>query len=476
MKKTRVYLAIDLGAGSGRVLAGLFDGEKLELREMNRFPSEAVRREDGWHWNFPSLLEHIKTGIRLALEDYGDRVVSLGVDTWGVDYGLIDAEGNLKDFPFQYRDSRTEGRMEEAFARMPKEEIYRRTGIQFLYFNTLYQLLAETFSGKEKTLLFMPDLVNYFLTGRKANERSIASTGQLLDAKTQNWDSALLTAMGLPEKLFGELVDAGTDLGGLLPELTDGWGIKSSLRVIAVGSHDTASAVAGVPALEEEPVFLSSGTWSLMGRELKEPVLTEESFQAGFSNEGGVLGTTRFLKNISGMWLLQECKRCWDSQGTVMGFDQLVDQARSVTVCPARIDPDAKEFQAPENMSLAIADYCRKTGQTVPETPGEFTRLILESLAVKYAEVKESLEKVTGKPVTKIYIVGGGSQNRFLNQLAADATGCEIVAGPVEATSLGNILIQMVSAGEIMSLREGRSLVAKSFPVQRYLSSKKMIE
>jgi rhamnulokinase len=477
-KSVSVYLAVDLGAGSGRVLAGLYDGETVTLRELHRFPSEALQLVDGWHWNFEGLLADIKKGIRLALAEYGDQVISLGVDTWGVDYGLLDAGGKLLDQPFQYRDKRTDGMMEEAFSRMPQAEIYRRTGIQFMFFNTLYQLLAEMKSasslklaGRAETLLFMPDLVNYCLTGRRVSERSIASTGQLLDARTGAWDFDLLDKMGFPKKIFTELVDAGTSLGTLLPECQEELG-RSDLKVIAVGGHDTASAVAGVPALEEEPVFLSSGTWSLMGRELKHPVLTEESFQAGFSNEGGVQGTTRFLKNISGMWLLQECKKRWDQQGNVIGFGELVDAARAEPLALAKIDPDAKEFTAPEDMPQAIAEYCRRSGQGVPQTPGQFTRIILESLAAKYAEVKDSLEKVTEQPVTRIYIVGGGSQNRFLNQLAANATGCEIVAGPVEATSLGNILIQMMTAGEISSLREGRELIARSFAVETFQAEK----
>lgn len=472
MNKLRVYLAVDLGAGSGRVLAGLYDGKTLELREMNRFPSESFQAKDGWHWNFTALLSGIKKGIALALEEFGGQVVSVGVDTWGVDYGLIDAQGQLSGQPFQYRDKRTDGMMESAFARMSKREIYKRTGIQFMFFNTLYQLLAENHHGKKlsersQTLLFIPDLVNYFLTGRKVIERSIASTSQLLDAGSRNWDHGLLAAMDIPPSLLGELVEAGTTLGNFQPELVEEIG-GAQVKVIAVGGHDTASAVAGVPAMEDEPVFLSSGTWSLMGRELNSPVLTEESFQAGFSNEGGVLGTTRFLKNISGMWLLQECKRSWDVRGEILDYAELVARAEKEKGCASRIDPDAKEFQAPEDMPSAIVDYFLKSGQAAPRTPGEFTRVILESLALKYAEVKTSLETVTGKKVSKMYIVGGGSQNSLLNQLAADAMDCEIVAGPVEATSLGNILMQMVAAGEIKCLQEGRTVVAESFAVKTY--------
>lgn len=473
MSNKKIYLAVDLGASSGRVLAGIYDGETLVLRELNRFPSEAFQKDGSWHWKFDAFFSHIKKGIALATAEYGEAVISLGVDTWGVDYGLIDVEGNLLEQPYQYRDGRTDGMMDKAYGLMPKSEIYERTGIQFMFFNTLFQLLGEQKSGrglmeKADRLLFMPDLVNYFLTGRKVNERSIASTGQLLDARSQGWDQGLFKAMGFPASIFGELVEAGTVLGGFKPELAAELG-SSTLRVIAVGCHDTASAVAGVPALEEEPVFLSSGTWSLIGRELSQPVLTTESFEAGFSNEGGVLGTTRFLKNIAGMWLVQECKKKWDEQGQEISFGELVELAQKEVGGLGLIDPDAKEFQAPADMPKAIADYCRARGQVVPETPGQFVRMILESLADRYATVKTSLEEVTGRKVEKIYIVGGGSQNRLLNQLAANATGCEIVAGPVEATSLGNILMQMIASGDLKDLKEGRRLVAKSFAVETFL-------
>jgi rhamnulokinase len=465
-------LAVDLGAGSGRVVAGIYDGARLELKEINRFANDPVKKDDGWHWQLESLMAGIQEGIGAAVREYGDEVVTLGVDTWGVDYGLIDAEGNLLAAPFQYRDTRTDGMMEEAYRRMPKAEIYQRTGIQFMFFNTIYQLLAEAHSSAQRLekadrLLFMPDLINYFLTGRKTIERSIASTSQLLDARTQNWDRDLLKAMGLPERIFGELIDAGEVLGELKPELARTLG-NTRLKVIAPGSHDTASAVVGVPAEDEEPVFLSSGTWSLIGRELKKPVITDASFQVSFSNEGGVQGTTRFLKNIAGMWLLQECKRTWDAAGSSLSFGDLVTEAEKAEPFRSLIDPDVAEFQAPENMPEAIAEYCRKTGQPVPQTPGQFTRAILESLALKYRKMKELLEALTGQRVEKIHIVGGGSQNRLLNRFAADATGCQIVAGPVEATSAGNIVMQLIALGQLKSLSEGRALIRRSFATEEY--------
>ncbi|MDR0534353.1 MAG: rhamnulokinase [Verrucomicrobiales bacterium] len=468
MTTTKVCLAVDLGAGSGRVLAGVYDGATLTLKELNRFPSEQVKDASGWHWDFDALFRHIKEGIKIAVSEYGEQVVSLGVDNWGVDYGLLDANGRLLAQPFQYRDNRTDGMMELAYSRMPQEEIYRRTGIQFMFFNTLYQLLAERDLAKADQLLFMPCLVNYLLTGRKVNECSIASTGQLLDAKSQMWDLELIEKMGFPEKLFSKLEKAGTNLGPLLASVQQEVG-ETGLQVILPGCHDTASAVAGIPAVEREPVFLSSGTWSLIGRELPEPILTGESFRAGFSNESGVRDTVRFLKNIAGMWLLQESKRVWDANGEKLSYDEIVRLAAAEPAFGSLVDPDAADFQAPVDMTEAIANYCRRTNQTVPLTVGQIARCIFESLALKYRTVIEKLETLTGKPVGILHIVGGGSQNAMLNQFAADATNCRVIAGPVEATSLGNILMQLLSLGEISSLAEGRALVRNSFATTDYL-------
>ena len=471
MNSQKICLAIDLGAGSGRVVAGIFNGAQLELNELNRFPNEPVKQADGWHWNLEQLFRHIKQGIALAAKKYGAAVVSAGVDTWGVDYGLLDADGKLLCGPFQYRDRRTEGMQETAFRRMPRREIYQRTGIQFMFFNTLFQLLAEANSGarlgKAARLLFMPDLIHHLLTGIGVNEKSIASTSQLLNPHTQSWERDLIRMMGLPEKIFGNLVDAGTVLGKLRSGIASETGAKN-LRAIAPAGHDTASAVAGVPAEEPEPVFLSSGTWSLMGRELSRPVISEASYRATFSNEGGVLGTTRFLKNIAGMWLLQECKRVWDIAGKPVSYDELESQAERRPPFTTFIDPDAPDFQSPADMPAALAAFCRRTGQMVPADSGAFARVIFESLALKYRFVKASLARVTGKPVDRVYIVGGGSQNHLLNQFTADALNCTVVAGPVEATSIGNILMQLHALGEIRSLVEGRLVIRRSFETKMF--------
>lgn len=471
MKKTQICLAVDLGAGSGRVVAGIYDGACLELDELNRFPNDPIKETDGWHWNFNELFTRIKHGIARAMKKYAEAVVSVGVDTWGVDYGLLDAKGELLGAPFQYRDSRTQGMQEIAFRRMPRQEIYQRTGIQFMFFNTLFQLLAEANSSvrfeKAERLLFMPDLIHYFLTGVGVNEKSIASTGQLLNPHTQTWEHDVINAMNLPGKIFGKLVDAGTVLGELLPDVAVEVGARK-LQVITPAGHDTASAVVGVPAEESEPVFLSSGTWSLMGRELNRPVISGESYQATFSNEGGVLNTTRFLKNIAGMWLLQESKRVWDAAGKSVSYSDLIAQAEKSSPLNTFIDPDAEDFQAPANMPDAIAAFCHRTGQTAPIDFGAFTRMILESLAFKYRFVKESIARVTGKPIGKIYVVGGGSQNHLLNQFTADALNCTVIAGPVEATSIGNIVMQLYALGEIRSVAEGRALVRRSFKTKKF--------
>ncbi len=467
LNHTKICLAIDLGAGSGRVVAGLWNGTRLELDELHRFPNDPVKAADGWHWNFENLFADIKRGIALAAKKYGKAVVSAGVDTWGVDYGLLNGDGKLTGAPFAYRDARTLGMPEKAFARMPREEIYRRTGLQFMRFNTLFQLLAETGLDRAERLLFLPELLHYFLSGVRANERTIAGTSQLLNPRTRDWERDIIRAMNFPGKIFGPLLDPGTVLGNLLPDLAKETG-AGELKIIAPAAHDTASAVAGAPAAEDEPVFLSSGTWSIVGRELKAPVISPESQQACFANEIGVFGTIRFLKNIAGMWLLQECKRAWEAAGKKVSYQELEDEAAKSPPFVTLIDPDAEEFQAPANMPQAIAEFCRRTGQTVPENAGAYTRAIFESLALKYRVVKESLAALTAKPVERVYVVGGGCRNHLLNQFAADALDCPVACGPVEATSIGNIMMQLYALGEVRSLPESRSIVRRSFEAKHY--------
>jgi rhamnulokinase len=460
------HLAIDLGAGSGRVMAGHFDGKTLRLEEVNRFANEGVRLPSGWHWKASQLLSDIKRGLAEAHKRHGASLASLAVDTWGVDYALIDAHGRMLGLPWMYRDSRTDGMMEAAAEILPRREIYRSTGIQFMFFNTLFQLLAETRKNREAVaaadqLLFMPDLLTYWLSGERVVERTIASTAQLLAVGTGNWDLELAEKMGIPARLLRPTTDPCTPIGSLLPEVMEETGC-GKLQMATCGSHDTASAVAGAPAGSAQPLFLSSGTWSLIGRELNAPIVTDESYRAGFSNEQGLNGTTRFLKNVAGMWLLQECKRNWDAEGQHFDYDFLVQSAREAKTS-LLLNPDAEEFSKPCDMPEAIRTYAAKTGQPVPDAPGEFTRAILESLALRYRGLVSQLREWMPDLPDTLHIVGGGSQNALLNQMAADASGLRVMAGPVEATALGNILAQLMAAGEISSLEQGREIVRASF-------------
>jgi len=462
----KCYLSADLGASSGRVLAGLFEDGKLELVELHRFWNGAVEKEDGLHWDIEQLFIEIKTGLKKGFETYGEDVQAIGVDTWGVDYGLLDADGKLLNAPFHYRDSRNDGVMDTVFQIVPKEEIYRHTGLQFLPFNTMYQLIAEARSGCSKLqqaeqMLFTPDLINYWLTDRAAAEYSIASTSQLLDAKTRDWDQELIAALGLPGKIFGEIIQPGTVLGSLTPELAEELG--GNADVIAVGGHDTASAVASAPLKNRDCAYLSSGTWSLMGLEEPEPIITQQSAAADITNEGGVCGTIRFLKNICGMWLLQECKRNWEEAGEELSWKEIDEQVEHADPFIALISPDAPEFAQPCDMPKQIQDFCRRTGQRVPEGIGEISRVIFESLALRYREIFGVLEKLHGNPIEQLHIIGGGCRNALLNRLTADAINRPVVAGPVEATAIGNMLVQMIAKGDVAGLSEGRAMILESF-------------
>lgn len=462
----QTYLAVDLGAGSGRVVAGLYDGKTLRIADVNRFANQGFPLPTGWHWNITQLFADIKSGLAAAQKTYGSSIQSLAVDTWGVDYGLLDAKGRLLGLPWMYRDSRTDGLIDWVSNKVPKSDVYRSTGIQFLFFNTLYQLAAEARDYPEimkqaSRLLFVPDLLTYWLSGEQITERTIASTAQMLKAGTAEWDYNLAASVGIPTHILQNLTEPGTSVGQLRQQVMTETGC-GNIRVVACGSHDTASAVAGVPSTVKEPLFLSSGTWSLVGRELNKPIVSEDSFANGFSNEQGLSGTTRFLKNVAGMWLLQECKRAWDVQGLEVHYGHLVDQARESKV-ESLLDPDAEVFQKPCDMPVAIADYMDRTGQKKPETPGDTARVILQSLALKYRETTKHLARLMPDMPDTLHIVGGGSQNGLLNQMTADATGLRVEAGPIEATAAGNVLAQLIAAGEISGLEEGRELLRNSF-------------
>ncbi len=473
MSETVNLLAFDLGAESGRAIVGHFDGERLSLEEIHRFPNGPVRLFNSLHWDILRLFSELKQGLAKAVHEQGAGLVSLGLDTWGVDFALIDRAGALLGNPYHYRDPRTDGMLEEAFRRVPREEIFEETGIQFMQINTLCQLLAMVIQGSPlltvaDTLLMIPDLLNYWFTGQKVSERTIASTSQCLNPTTGRWARAMMDRMGIPSHIFPEIVEPGTVLGHLLPAIVDETG-AGNISVVAPGCHDTASAVAAVPAESKHYAYISSGTWSLMGAEVTSPVITPKSRQFNFTNEGGVCNTIRLLKNIAGMWLIQECRRTWMAAGEGLSYQEITQMAGAAPSFTAIINTDASEFLAPGDMPARIRDYCAHTGQPVPETRGALVRIVLESLALKYRWTLERLEELLGYRLDTLHIVGGGSRNLLLNQFTADAIGRPVIAGPVEATAIGNVLMQLLALGHIASLGEGREVVRRSFEMATYL-------
>ena len=461
------FLAVDLGAESGRAVLGRFDGEQITLEEVHRFPNVPVRLPDGLHWDVLRIAREVKEGIAKAARS-GERIESVGVDAWGVDFALLDREGCLISNPYHYRDARTEGMEERALDRMPREEIYGLTGIQFMQINTLNQLLAMEDSpllGAAHTLLLIPDLISFWLTGEKTCEFTIASTTQLCDARSGGWSWDLLERMGFPSHIFGEIIPPGTQLGPLLPEVAEETGVEERFPVTAVASHDTASAVVAVPAESENFAYISSGTWSLVGVELPEPVMAPEGMHANFTNEGGFGGTTRFLKNVMGLWILQECRRTWAREGREYSYEELARLAEAAPAGGSLLDPDHPIFLPPGDMPARIRRFCSETGQSPPEEPGAVVRCVLESLALKYRWVLERAEEITGRRAEVIHVVGGGVRNTLLCQLTADATRRPVRAGPVEATALGNLMVQAYSRGYLGSLQEIRAAVRGS-PVE----------
>jgi rhamnulokinase len=462
------FLAVDLGAESGRAMLGRLNAGVLSLDEVCRFPNEPIRQNGSLRWDIARLWDEIRRGLNQASEA---PLRSIGVDTWGCDYALLDAAGRLVENPYHYRDTRTAGVMEAVWQRVPREEIYRITGIQFLVFNTLYQLYAacqSTPAVVQSAASFgtIPDLLNYWLTGELRAEYTMATTTQFVDAATRSWATELLGRLDIPTRLLPPLVEPGVVLGRLTPEVCPA---LAGTPVVLPACHDTGSAVASVAA-GGTTAFISSGTWSLLGTELPAPVMTAKARDLNFTNEGGVAGTTRLLKNIGGLWLLQACRRSWARDGRELGYDALLAAARDdAQPFQSLVDPDYAGFFQPDDMVAAISQYCVQTGQPVPGSPAAFARAILESLAFKYRVVLESLEDVAGVRFEEIRIVGGGSRNRLLNQFTADATGRTVVAGPVEATALGNIAMQMLATGAAGSLAEARAIIERSFPVERFV-------
>ncbi|MFO0954097.1 MAG: rhamnulokinase family protein [Isosphaeraceae bacterium] len=480
--KTSDYLALDLGAESGRGLLGRFDGQRISLEEVHRFPNGPVRMLDTLHWDAPRLFDEMKNALRKA-DASGAALDGVGIDTWGVDFGLVGRGDTLLGNPVHYRDARTQGMMEAAFQRVPRERIYEVTGLQFLPFNTVYQLLAMRRSNSPllemaETLLMMPDLFGWLFTGRRAGERTDASTTQLLDPRTGLWSDELCRVLELPRRILPELIEPGTELGPLRASVAEELNLSAANRgvtVIAPGTHDTASAVAAVPARSRSAgkagpdwCYLSSGTWSLLGVEVPRPVITEDTARYNFTNEGGVAGTTRLLKNIMGLWLVQECRRTWARAGREYSYDELVALAAEAKPFACLVDPDDDSFLLPGDMPARLSAFCRKTGQPEPEGVGGFVRCAMESLALKYRWAVERLERFVGNRIETIHVVGGGSRNALLCQFTADACGRPVLAGPVEATAVGNVLLQMMARGKLASLSDARAVVARSFDVTVY--------
>ena len=465
------FLAFDLGATSGRAILGRLESGLIKLEELHRFPNDPVQYNGEMHWDAPRLWFEMRRALDIARRQ-AERIDSIGVDTWGVDYALLGEGGSLLENPYHYRDARTDGMVDEVFGKVTAERIYDQTGIQFMALNTLYQLYAA--SRRTPNLLYnaeflvtMPDLFNYWLTGIVACEYSIASTTQFLDWRTKTWASDLLGKLDIPTHLLAPIIEPGTEIGRLRTDLASAHDLAFT-TVIAPACHDTGSAVAAVEA-GGTTAFLSSGTWSLLGTEVQSAVVTDQARRLNFTNEGGVGNTIRLLKNITGMWLLEGCRNAWNASGEQYTYPQLLDAAAAAPALARWINPDDSAFVRPSDMPRAIRNFCKQTGQSEPSTPGEFTRTIVESLAMKYRYGLEQLETLTGTRFEEVRVIGGGSQNTMLNQFTADATGKRVVAGPSEATALGNIVMQMFGRGAVESIAEGREIVCRSFPPKTFL-------
>jgi len=465
------FLAFDLGASSGRAMLGTISKQQLKLTEVHRFENRMVEIDNHFYWNIFSIFDELKTGLKKCVCDFGVQPDSIAIDTWGVDFAFIDKDGMIASLPFAYRDRRTDRAMEEFYKIIPKEELYLMTGIQLMQFNSLFQLFVNHQTKVPqyeigKDLLFMPDALSYLFCGVKKNEFSIASTSQLLKPGKFAYEEKLFKAIGVDQSIMQEIVLPGTILGMIKPEVqkeTGSWEIP----VIAVASHDTASAIASVPATGKNWAYISSGTWSLMGIESDKPLISKEILDLNFTNEGGVEGTTRFLKNIMGMWLLQECRRVWSSEINY-SWSEMVDLSILAQPFKCLVDPDDSSFLNPADMPEAIIHFCLKTGQIPPKTHGEFIRCIFESLAMKYRITLDSIQSVVSYPIEKVHIIGGGANNELLCQYSANALELPVVAGPTEATAIGNILIQAKAMQTVASLEEIRIMVGNSFDTKTF--------
>lgn len=472
MPTPRTYLAFDMGAESGRVVAGSFDGQTLTLDVIHRFPTGPVPMPDGYHWNLPGQFMELKSGLAEFVKTSGGGPASIGVDTWGVDYGLVGERNGLVGLPYQYRDSRTDGLPEKVFETLSKEAIYAITGTQTMPINTIFQLVAARrdtpkLLSSADTLLMMGWLFTYLFSGAKAGEFTLASTSQLYDLKNKRWSPEIFDALNLPIELMPELVDCGTVVGDIRGDIAEETAC-GKVPVVMVGCHDTSMAVAAIPAETESRAFLSSGTWSLMGFELPQPILTREALDADFTNEGCVNGDIRFLTNLVGLWIVQECRRQWEREGEELTYDEITAMAMAAESFQTTVIVDDPAFMKPGDMPNKVAEHCRRLGQPEPKDKGALLRAVFEGLALKYREVLDRAKAVTNRSVSVLHAVGGGSQNRLLNQFTADALGIPVVTGPVEATAAGNVLTQAMALGDIGSVDEMRAVIRASFDVETF--------
>ncbi len=460
------FLAFDLGAASSRAVLGFFENNRLKIKEISRFPNEILSIHGHMYWNIFRLFEEMKQGMAACANE--TQVQGIALDTWGVDFGFLAKDGTILGLPYSYRDPHTQGAMEKFFQKVPRQMIYELTGIQFMPLNSLFQLFAlkknkSSLLENAQDLLFMPDIFNYLLTREKKTEFTIATTSQLYNPRKSDWEGELFDALGISKSLMKEIVQPGTIIGSLIPEISRplGWG---AIPIIAVASHDTGSAVAAVPAQGQDWAYISSGTWSLLGVETKEPIINSQAMALNFTNEGGVEGTFRFLKNIAGLWLLQECRKAWAPKYEYT-FEELNALALEAQPFQSFIDPDWEGFLCPAHMPEAIQAYCKSTAQHVPQTPSELVRCIFESLALKYKMVLIQLSNIYLHPIRMVHVIGGGAKNRLLSQFTADALGLPVYAGPTEATSIGNIMMQALTQGYFQSLGEMREVIHRSFEV-----------
>jgi len=465
------FLAFDLGASSGRAIFGSFAQEKLELKEIHRFSIQMTRKNNHWHWDIHRFLEEIKKGLHACVGEYKCHPSSMAINTWGVDFGLLSSAGKLLELPFAYRDPRTDGMMEKFFGLIPKERIYKATGIQFMPINSLFQLYSMIYHkspllNQAKDLLFIPDILNYFLSDAKCTEFSFATTSQLYNPIKKNWENALFAKMDIPINLMQKIVQPGTKIGRLNKRIAGEIGMDN-LALYSVVSHDTGSAVAAAPGKGRHWAYISSGTWSLLGVETKNPIITDSTLKLNFTNEGGINSTFRVQKNMTGLWILQQLKKSEKSLQN-LSFAEIVKKSLAAPQFRAFIDPDNDSFMNPAHMGKAMVEYCQRTGQKIPQDAITLVRISLESLALKYRYYLEQLNHIYTHGIRQIHIIGGGSKNQILNQFTANATGIKVYAGPGEATSIGNIMVQAISNGRVKSIERAREIITNSFPIKEF--------